>query len=170
MCHRLARQAPDVFAGIAAVSGAMNFTAEDSQTEIAVLIVHGTADEHVLWHGGAPRASVGRSGDRIDASVQDAIDYYVARNGLRGYPESQKDGLVRIDTYGARTDGKPSGTAVRVIALEGGGHAWPGGAKGRMLADVPFAFPATQAIWDFLSGVIRAPSGASRGQSPSVPR
>jgi polyhydroxybutyrate depolymerase len=166
MCHRLARQAPDVFAGIASVSGAMDFTEQDSITPIAVLIVHGTADEHVLYHGGAPRQGTGRAGDRTDASVQDAIDYYVARNGLRAYPDSQKDGKVRIDTYATPADGKPGTAPVRVITLEGGGHAWPGtAAKGRLLADAPFGFPATQAIWDFFAGVTR-----TTGPSPSVPR
>ncbi len=158
MCHRLAREAADLFAGIAAVSGAMNFTTKDSHTPVAALMIHGTADEHVRYDGGAPRESVGRSGERVDASVQQAVDYYVARNGLRSRPEAEQDGKVRTEVYGLDTEGKPAVAPVRVITLEGGGHAWPGSEKTRALADRPFAFDATRAIWTFFVTVHRLPS------------
>lgn len=162
MCHRLAREAPDVFTGIAVVEGAMNHTVANSSLPIAVLIVHGTADEHVRYEGGRPKAAVGRSGERVDASVQDAIDYYVERNGLIGHAARQEDGKVRIDTYASGRGGK-SAMPLRVITLEGGGHAWPGSpGKTRLLADTPFPYDASAAIVAFFRELVPA-----RGEGPS---
>jgi polyhydroxybutyrate depolymerase len=164
MCHRLAREAADVFVGIAAVSGAMNFAAKDGQLPVAALLLHGTADQHVRYEGGAPRESVGRAGERTDASVQAAIDYYVARNGLRRAPQTTIDGKVRIDTFDLGADGKPAAAPLRVVTLDGGGHAWPGSAsKARLLADRPFPFAAAAQIWAFFAMVHRPPS------APTVP-
>lgn len=168
MCHRLAREAPDVFRGIAVVAGAMNFTTVDAALPLAVLLVHGTADEHVRYEGGTPRSAVGRSGDRTDASVQAAVDYYVARNSLRGYPHTSRDGKVRVDTYDSP---KAEGAAttpivpVRVVTLEGGGHSWPGAAvPPRALADRPFPYDASRAILAFFSELAagKAPAAAPR--------
>ncbi|MFO1078655.1 MAG: serine hydrolase [Planctomycetota bacterium] len=169
MCHRLAREASDLFAGIAVVGGAMDFTAADPTDAVGVLIVHGTQDEQVPYLGGAPKAATGRAGSRADASVQDAIDYWLARNGLFGYPQSVSPATeagVRIDTYGTGADGKPSGTPVRVITLDGGGHAWPGGKLANPAGDRPFAYAATRAVWDFFTAVQRGPNG----HTPAVPR
>ncbi len=164
MCHRLAREAADLFAGIAVVGGAMNFTAEDSRLPIGVCLVHGTDDEHVRYDGGRPERALGRAGRREDASVQDAIDYYVARNGLLARPDRKEnaDSGVRIDTFdrvagAGEDDDKLTDTPVRVITLQGGGHAWPGSPvePGRLLRDRPFDFEATEAIWSFFQRVQR---------------
>ncbi|HEX6810753.1 MAG TPA: alpha/beta fold hydrolase [Planctomycetota bacterium] len=168
MCHRLAREAADVFTGIAVVAGAMNFTTADATSPIAALLVHGSADEHVNYEGGAPRSSTGRAGDRSDASVKDAIDYYLARNDLRGYPETQREGKVRIDSYATGKDGAPAKAPLRVITLEGGGHSWPGSTtKPRLLADTPFPFDASRAILAFFAGLQPA---RPAGGTPAVPR
>lgn len=169
MCHRLAREAADVFAGIAVVAGAMNFTAADAETPIAVLLVHGTEDRHVRYEGGTPKESVGRAGERTDASVQQAIDYYIARNDLLGYPETQLDGKVRIDDYrkprGERHDAAP----VRVITLDGGGHAWPGARTAqRAAADRPFPFDASAAILTFFAAL--PPRTLQGSEPPAAPR
>lgn len=168
MCHRLAREAADVFAGIAVVAGAMNFTATQAASPLAVLMIHGTADEHVKIHGGAPEQAIGRAGDREDASLQAAIDYYVARNQLRGYPSTEQEGKVRIDTYAVGQAGQEGRAPVRVITLDGGGHAWPGSAeKTTRRADEPFPFDATAAIWQFFA---QSAGKAPQGSQPAVPR
>jgi polyhydroxybutyrate depolymerase len=127
-------------------------------------LVHGTADERVHYEGGAPKKAVARAGDRVDASVQAAIDYYLARNGLLGYPQQKREGKVRIDDY---QDGRGGiATApLRVITLAGGGHAWPGALeKARAVADTPFPFDASQAIVDFFRAFapLRPPAAAPR--------
>lgn len=163
MCHRLAREAADVFRGIAVVSGAMNFTAADAKSPIAVLLVHGTDDDHVRYEGGAPRTAIGKAGERTDASVRAAVDYYVARNGLRAYPDRRSEGKVKIEDYdlprdGERTD-KP--LPVRVITLDGGGHAWPGSTSERRLADKPFPFDCSRAILAFFGELATASAPAA---------
>lgn len=168
MCHRLAREAADVFAGIAVVSGAMNFTAKTGSMPVAALLVHGTADEHVRIDGGAPGKGVGRAGERDDASLQDAIDYYLAENHLRGYPDSFVDGKVRTDTYAVGRDGKPAGALLRVITLDGGGHAWPNTeGKGGATGERAFPFDAAKAVWTFFSVVRRIPPGPAPAAAPA---
>jgi polyhydroxybutyrate depolymerase len=169
MCHRLAREAADLFAGIAVVGGAMDFTAVEATVPIAVLMLHGTADPLVRLEGGAPLQGPGRR-NRVDTSMRAAIDYYVARNGLSGYPAAVTDGKVRTETYAMKK--VPPGSVpvaaldamVRVILLEGGGHGWPG-SKQRLPGDVqaPFPFDASQAIVDFCVAVAAA-------RSPAAPR
>jgi poly(3-hydroxybutyrate) depolymerase/CubicO group peptidase (beta-lactamase class C family) len=164
MCHRLAREAADVFAGIAVIAGAMNFTKVDAKSPMAVLLVHGTDDQSVRYEGGEPKRSVARAGERTDASVQQAIDYYLQRNSLKGYPQQKRDGKVRIDDY-AEGKGGVATLPLRVITLEGGGHAWPGAKeKTRAVADTPFPFDASQAIVAFFRDVtpLRPPAAAPR--------
>lgn len=156
MVHRLAREASDLFAGVADVSGAMDYTATDGEFPVALMIVHGTADEHVLYAGGRPKAAVGRSGDRTDASVQDAVDYYVAHNGLRGYPQVTENGKVEIVDYAVRTGGGPAAAPVRRVKLDGGGHPWPGAEKQRRRVDEAFPWPATEEIWRFFAPLRKA--------------
>jgi poly(3-hydroxybutyrate) depolymerase/CubicO group peptidase (beta-lactamase class C family) len=150
MCHRLAREAADVFAGIAVVAGTIAATEVDADTPIAALLVHGTADGHVRIDGGRPRDALGRVGDRSDAPLQDVVDYYVARNRLSGYAESKVDGKVRIDSYTAAKAGAEAAQPLRVVTLDGGGHAWPGSrAKAHRRGDEPFPFDASAAILAF---------------------
>lgn len=161
MCHRLAREAANVFTGIAVVAGAMNFTAVEPASPIAVLLVHGTDDQHVRLDGGAPRSSVGRAGVRTDASLRAAIDYYVERNGLSGSAVAAQDGKVRSETWSVGKDGVAT-LPVRVITLEGGGHAWPGStATSPLPADAAFPFDAAGAIVQFFAEVTPSPPPAA---------
>lgn len=147
MCHRLARECQDLFAGIAPVSGAMNFTAKDGSLPLAVMIVHGTKDEHVLYDGGKPRRSIGKAGERVDASVAAARDHYLARNAHRGEPKVEREGDARIETWT-----REAGLPVRIVTIEGGGHAWPGGPRGDYRgADEPDDWPASTRIWEFFA-------------------
>lgn len=150
MCHRLAREAADLFAAVVPVAGAMNWTTLDPRTPIDVMIVHGTADPSVRFAGGAPERRHGRAGDRVDASVADAIAYYRARNGLSGEPAVEVVGKVRIETWSrAVGDG-----AVRLCTavIDGGGHEWPGA---RSLLGTHGDWSASAAIWAFVKDARR---------------
>jgi polyhydroxybutyrate depolymerase len=156
LCHRLAREAAETFAAIAPVSGAMDFTEKDAPTHIGVMIVHGTADEHVRYDGGRPGKALGRAGDRVDASVADARDYYLQRNGLSSTARVETDGRARIEIWERSAEGTTSPFPVRVVTLQGGGHAWPGGAAGEMPdADTPVDWAASRAIWAFFAPIKR---------------
>ncbi len=169
MCHRLAREAADVFTGIAVVAGAMNWTGADATSPLAVLLVHGTKDRHVRISGGETEVRFGGGEGRVDAPLQAAVDYYVERNGLKGYPESITEGGVRVDTYAtAKQDGTVV-APVRVVTLEGGGHAWPGTAeRPALLADAAIDWPASRAIVEFFTSL--QPARSAREPAPSVPR
>lgn len=148
MCHRLARQASDLFAGVAVVAGAMNFTAEDAATSLAVMIVHGDQDRRVLFAGGKPERGFGLHGDRHDASVEQAIAYYRAKNGLPGEPVQRVEGPVQLQTW-RRTGAMP----LQVATVQGGGHSWPGATPTRAGADQPADWPASERIWEFFAQV-----------------
>lgn len=165
MCHRLAREASDVFRGIAPVAGAMNLTEVDAATPIPVLMIHGSKDEHVRIGGGETRAGRGR---RVDASLQDAVDYYVERNGLLAYPDSAARGDVKVAKYMRKKgDGEP--TPVWVVTLEGGGHPWPGALlRPRGLNERPFEWPASRAIVEFFASL--GSGDLQNRMTPSVPR
>jgi polyhydroxybutyrate depolymerase len=152
MCHRLAREAPDLFAAIAPVSGAMNFTAVDSAVPIAVMIIHGTDDEHVRYEGGKPGQGMGRAALRKDASVDDAIAYYRKRNHLTASPELSERDKVKVATWQGVAPQDAAAAPLRVVTLVGGKHAWPGGKRGDYRgADEPFDWPASEQIWEFVS-------------------
>jgi poly(3-hydroxybutyrate) depolymerase len=82
---------------------------------------------------------------KIDATFQWSLlhspAYYVARNGLSGYPEVKEVGKVRTETYATGKDGKTT-LPVRVVRLEGGGHSWPGSStKARLIAETDLRYP-----------------------------
>ena len=165
MCHRLAREAADVFDGIAVVAGAMNFLDVDAATPIATLLIHGTNDQRVLIAGG--ETVQGRK-KRVDASLQDAVDYYILRNELVAYPTTQAKNGAKVAQY-TRGKNSKNPSPLWVVKLEGGGHAWPG-AKRRtpLLGDAPHEWSATRGIVGFFAS-LQLDSTQKPG-SPAAPR
>ena len=167
MCHRLAREAADVFKGIAPVAAAMNDTDAQSDIPLAVMLVHGSEDEHVRIEGGESAVKRGRRA-RVDAPLDAAVDYYIARNELVDHASTaQRDG-VSVAKF-AKKKGEGDASPVWVVRLDGGGHAWPGAfADTPTLRDEPFAWPASQAIVEFFYSV---GTGALQDWiTPSTPR
>lgn len=143
MCHRLAREASDVFAGIATYGGATMQPSPLGQAPIAALLLQGTND-HAARFGGA--------GDTTDP-VAATVGYYVQRNQLVGYPQQDVDGKVCTQTFGKGRNSQKTQT-VRVVTLEGGNHAWPGAnCKPRTPAESAFPFDATAATLTFFRDV-----------------
>ncbi len=167
MCHRLAREAADVFKGIAPVAGAMNCDDVPSNTPLAVMMIHGTRDERVRLEGGEGYAARGRR-PRVDAPMAAATEYYVARNGLVDYAqEAERDG-VHVTKY-ATKKGEGDASPVWVVTLRGGRHAWPGArVRPPELREQPYPWPASQAILEFFYSV---GTGALQDRlTPSTPR
>ena len=165
MCHRLARDASDVFTGIAVVAGSMNYTGNNAFSSIATMLVHGSKDDYVLIEGGNPSEGDKR---RVDASLVTASDYYVARNSLVDDPVTEIEDGVTVDRY---TRGKFSAIRppVWVVTLEGGGHAWPGQEGPSLLSrDQRHAWSASRGIVRFFS-MLDADLFAW-SQMPAVPR
>ena len=167
MCHRLAREAADVFKGIAPVAGAMNCADTPSNVPLAVMMIHGTRDDRVRLEGGEGFSDRGRK-PRVDVPMAAATEYYVARNGLVDYAQDAERDGVHVTKYAIKK-GEGDASPVWVVTLRGGRHAWPGArVRPRDLGDQPYAWPASQAILEFFYSV---GTGALQDRlTPSTPR
>lgn len=146
LTYRVGCELADVFAAIAPVAGALDTDRCDPVSRVSVIVFHGVADQHVLFDGGAPRTSFDRHA-RVDNSVAYAMDFWKRRNGCDAPPVSSRKGPVRHEAYACA-----DGTAVELYAIEGQGHAWPGGEKGRRTGNVDeptTEISATDLMWDF---------------------
>jgi len=111
-----------------------------------VVILHGTADLHVLYKGGAPQRMADARNPRIDRSVPEAVAFWVKHNRCRENPTREEKGKVAVESYG----GCAAGTAVTLYTLKDEGHTWPGGTKWAFWADEPSReISATDVIWEF---------------------
>jgi len=161
MAYRLAAERPDIFAAIGPVAGAIGGKANASAPlqviptsgqPVAVMIFHGTDDQHVLYEGGETVA--GLMAGRIDLSVDDAVDFWVQANGANSTPveSANATGHVLRRSYSA-PDGY--GDVVR-YAIVGQGHAWPGG-EAPSIGPIPVGDPpsdeisATATLWEFFA-------------------
>lgn len=148
MTHRVGCELSDVFAAIAPVAGALNTDACRPGHPVAVILFHGTADRHVRYEGGPPLETVDRRHPRVDKPVSYAVESWVKHDGCAAAPVHTRDGPIRHDVYADGTEG----TAVELYSVDGGGHAWPGGQKGRQHGNVDAPtteISATDLMWDF---------------------
>jgi polyhydroxybutyrate depolymerase len=146
MTYRVGCELSDVFAAIAPVAGALDTDDCHPASPVSVIVFHGTADQHILFAGGVPRSSLDPH-PRSDNAVAYAVDFWKKRDGCEGAPARERKGSVVHDAYTCR-----DGTAVELYAIEGQGHAWPGGQKGRAFGnvDVPTSeISATDVMWEF---------------------
>jgi len=148
MAYRAGCELADLFAAIAPVAGALDTDDCRPASRVSVIAFHGTADHHVPFDGGAPTAAFDRH-RRVDNSVAYAIDFWRRRDGCAAQPSRERKGSVVHDAYACA-----DGTAVELYAVEGQGHAWPGGEKGLRHGNVDAPtteISATDLMWDFFS-------------------
>lgn len=147
MSYKLGCELADKLAAIGPVAGALNVEKCAPSQPVSVVAIHGMEDQHVLFEGGEPRVQADRT-PRVDKSVAYAIEFWRKANGCTGAVKKETRGIVREETY----SGCRNGTEVKLYAIEGEGHTWPGGQAGRRQADQPTrAFSATDAIWEFFA-------------------
>jgi len=145
MSYRLACELSDRIAAIGPVAGAQNTDCRPAQP-VSVVILHGTADLHVLYNGGAPLRMVDFRNPRVDRPVSEAVAFWVKHNRCGASPVREKRGTVVVERYRDCT----AGTAVTLYTLQGEGHTWPGGTKWAFWADEPSReISATDVIWEF---------------------
>jgi polyhydroxybutyrate depolymerase len=143
MSYRLACELSDRIAGIAPVAGALNVTPCRPERPVAVLAVHGTADQAVPYEGGPPTRAMPGNESWVNTSVADSVGFWARHNECTEPAESQ-DGLVTVTRH--------ADCEVVLYTIEGGGHAWPGGEQPRAAADeVPPSPDATEVILDFFA-------------------
>ncbi|HEX8906030.1 MAG TPA: PHB depolymerase family esterase [Longimicrobiaceae bacterium] len=135
----------DRFAAIAPVSGELTVPDCRPPRPVSVLAIHGTADEHIPFNGGVGPRALARHDAR---SVAYAIDTWRRLDGCPAAPTVRTAGEVVHTSYAPCS----RGTAVELYAIQGGPHAWPGGARSARFLDQPStALNATRVIWDFLA-------------------
>jgi len=150
--HYLAAHLSARIAAIAPVVGGIADPPEAwlrPEQPVSVLMLQGTRDPLVPYHGGA--VAFGR-GKIID--TEEAARRWAALNGGREPVREPlpTDGKDRCGGLRTIYPGGRDGSEVTLVRLDGGGHTWPGGAQylpqlliGRVCRD----FDATVLIWDF---------------------
>ena len=138
MSYRLACELSDKIAAIAPIEGAQNFPCHPANP-VSLIVFHGTADHLVPFNGGSTPFQIGPR--RSDASVADAVAFWVKQNGCAATPTHEEAPALHTTKYADCT----SGRAVELYSIQGGHHIWPG---------VPLSgnsVPATNLIWSFFA-------------------
>jgi polyhydroxybutyrate depolymerase len=128
MAERYAAERPGRVRAVAGVAGTLD-PGIRLRGPVPLLHIHGTADRRVPYHGGrgegpsvtdfAPVETVARAFRRANRAVGVAASRVVdpAADGMRVIEEDWRDGAGRV--------------VVRLLTVEGGDHAWPGGTRAR---------------------------------------
>ncbi len=150
LVHRLACEAADVFAAVAAVAGTDNTRSCQPVRPIPVLIIHARDDDHVLFDGGAgPGAFRDTAQVTAFTSVPETAARWRLRNGCSSPPRRV---LEREGAWCERSEGCRDGAAVQVCVTASGGHAWPGAGRVRARkAPASQAISADDVMWDFFT-------------------
>jgi polyhydroxybutyrate depolymerase len=149
MAYRLASELSDRIAAIAPVSGPMGTDTPRPKRPVPVIHMHGTEDEFAPFRGGKGRGISGTEFYSVERSVQ----AWVKANGcgpapvVTTVPDTAKDGTAVVrTTYGVCKDG----AEVVLIAIEGGGHTWPGQEpRLRSLGRSTRNISANDVMWEF---------------------
>ena len=156
MAQRLACEQADRLAGIATVAGSLPTglaaTCKPARP-LPVLVIHGSEDPIVPWSGGAV-AGFEEFGNVL--SARDTAKFWAVANQCKDsgaiLPEPDRDpqdGMrVRLEAF----TGCPARAAVTLVAVEHGGHTWPGGYQylpERFIGKTTKDIDANSVIWDF---------------------
>ncbi len=149
MSYRLGCELADTVTAIAFYSGSIEIDECRPSQPVAVLHVHGLADDSIRIDGGV--------GDRISnhefASPLDSIAHMAEVNGCTG--EEEVVDPSNADVSGTRWTGCTDDAAVELMLIEGANHAWPGHdgtwLQERFTGEPYPDLDASRVIWDFLS-------------------
>lgn len=126
MANRVACDAADLVAGVAAVSGTIQDPSCDPARPVPVLMMHGTADDNVPYEGGMGSVAVNQASFE---PVEQAIDAWARRNGCEGPAITESDVAGHDDGITVdRLTFAACEAATVLYRLNGGVHEWPGGA------------------------------------------
>jgi len=156
---RLACDMSDRIAAIAPVAGvyyppwSADLAAEppcEPERPVPVLAFHGTADDTIPYAGGQIGLGLPFHTRHIENEVMPA---WAASNGCGPTPAiGQATPNVRLITYA----GCDQGADVKLYAVEGGGHVWPGADELKKGPDPADEISANALIWDFFDSHVLA--------------
>jgi polyhydroxybutyrate depolymerase len=145
MSYRLGCEMADIFSGVASVAGALNISCNPSQA-LSVMIIHGTADNHVPYNGGKGPIQADKRHPRVDKPVSHAIDFWTRHNHCLPSPARSEIGKIQKHVYSDCN----AGTSVSVFTVQDGGHSWPGGKAYRSSEKPSTEMSASKEMIDFM--------------------
>ncbi|MCU1557716.1 MAG: hypothetical protein JWN09_1711 [Microbacteriaceae bacterium] len=157
---RLIHELPALLAGAAIISATElareNLMADDQETPLPVLLVHGTRDRVVPYAGGT-RSVPGFRPRARELSHAETARYYARRNGItdaprRSEPSTQPGARTSVETLDFSQSGKPG---VRSVTIVGGGHVVPNPwvAAPRVIGRTHRELDTGAAMWEFFTHV-----------------
>lgn len=147
LAYRVACELSDRIAAIASVGGSMSGKEKVPADPVSVLIIHGTADRHVPYNGGGGKWE--RFGYAVNRqAVSYAFEFWKKASDCREGPFLKESKDLKTESYRAHR----KNIEVKLISLEGAGHAWPGGRRSLLYTDKPFSgMDASRECWRFFS-------------------
>jgi polyhydroxybutyrate depolymerase len=145
--YRLAAELSEKIAAVASVGGSMSGKEKAPAVPVSVLVIHGTADRHVPYEGGAGKwARVGYPVNK--ESVAYAVDFWKKADACNATAQVVDEKNFKMETYASGREG----SEVRLITLKGIGHTWPGGRPSMLYMDRPVAvIDTTHECWQFFA-------------------
>jgi polyhydroxybutyrate depolymerase len=137
----LACRAAERIAAIAPVAGAFYGTGEppcDPSRPVPVIEFHGTADATIPYPGDA---------DRGLPAITDWVAAWAQRDGCHAGPQRE---TVGPDVTVSRWTGCGRGVQVEHVAVDGGGHTWPGADSYSGGGHTTQTIEAHEVLWEFL--------------------
>ncbi len=147
MAYQVACTLAGRIAAIAPVAGEMTMSASECRPArpVSVLVIHGTADRNLPFDGGPGARAVEVHEVR---SVAAALEFWRRNDRCAEPPRVEQSGSVTR----TRQSGCSEGSEVELVAIEGGGHSWPGGERMARFLDPPStAIDASAEIWRFFA-------------------
>lgn len=123
--YRLACEMSDTFAAIAPVAATMVERSCAPHSPVAVLHIHGAEDDRIPIAGGRGELT---AANRSWPAPQAGLSFWSRFDQCVGQPARSDDGPESCTTYGQCR------ATVEYCVINGGGHAWPGGASEQIWA------------------------------------
>ncbi|OYO27770.1 PHB depolymerase family esterase [Janthinobacterium sp. PC23-8] len=146
---RLAAELPQQFAAVASVGATMPEPVVNHHADphkVGVLLIHGTADQVVLYQG--------KAGDYL--SADETWRYWARVNGITSAmpPPRLLPGMAGDDLKLSMLEQGSGQHSVALIAIDGGGHTWPGADAfniGLPIGKTSRSLDANEVMWAFFS-------------------
>ena len=150
MAYRLACEIPELFNGIASVTGTDNTMACSPKKAVSILHIHAKDDTHVLFNGGA-----GKNAFRDKSKITNfkSVPSTIAKwRGLYSCSPQAKQVLKNKKALCELYQGCQDGAKIQLCVTEDGGHSWPGGLKSPTgKGQSSKAIIANDVIWSFFN-------------------
>jgi polyhydroxybutyrate depolymerase len=134
LTYRLACEMAGTFAAVAPVSGTWDYSPCRPEQPVSLLHLHGMKDLKIPFEGGG---LIPGTSNQVFSPAREVVAKWAERNGCSDDAQAEEDGLVTRTVYA----GCPAGIDVEIYALAGIPHGWPS----------TYAYPASEAIWNFFA-------------------